>query len=219
MPRGRRSTRASRGCGSRRPRPKRRRKRRRGWSCCVGASCGRSGAKPATPTGALRPKPSHWKNAWARRARRPNPRRLRSPRGGWRCGPPRTGGSTVREHWAGGGWGRRAGGARAAERMPDADGALAGERPAARTAESATISIARLRSQLEGLESLRPGTAPGLMRLGDVVTAEPGYERALSATIGPLPDALVAGDDDAAARAGVTTAPQLTLLFPMPTAP
>ncbi len=91
-------------------------------------------------------------------------------------------------------------GAEAAKKIPDAEAALAAERSAARTAESAAISIAGSRSQLEGLESLRPGTAPGLMRLGDVLTAEPGYERALSAALGPLADALVASDEEAAGR-------------------
>jgi chromosome segregation protein len=115
--------------------------------------------------------------------------------------------------------GRSRAGAEAAQRIPDAESALAAERSAARTAESATISIARLRSQLEGLESLRPGTAPGLMRLGEVLTAEPGYERALSATLGPLADALVASDEEAAASAGETRGPQLTVLYPLAAAP
>ena len=115
--------------------------------------------------------------------------------------------------------GRSRAGAEAAQGIPDAESALAAERSMARTAESAAISIARLRSQLEGLESLRPGTAPGLMRLGDVVTAESGYERALSATLGPLADALVASDEEAAASAGETRGPQLTILYPYAAAP
>jgi chromosome segregation protein len=104
--------------------------------------------------------------------------------------------------------------AEASQRIPDAESALAAERSAARTAESATISIARLRSQLEGLESLRPDTASGLMRLGEAVTAEPGYERALSAALGPLADALLAPDEETAASAGETRGPQLTVLYP-----
>src|SRR6266851_1101760 len=110
-------------------------------------------------------------------------------------------------------------GAEAAKKIPDAEAALAAERSAARTAESAAISIAGSRSQLEGLESLRPGTAPGLMRLGDVLTAEPGYERALSAALGPLADALVASDEEAAGRTEETTGPQLTVLYPLAASP
>jgi len=115
--------------------------------------------------------------------------------------------------------GRSRAGAEAAQRIPDAESALAAARSAARTAESATISITRLRSQLEGLESLRPDTASGLMRLGEVVTAEPGYERALSATLGPLADALVAPDQETATSAGETRGPQLTVLYPSGAAP
>jgi len=110
-------------------------------------------------------------------------------------------------------------GAEAARKIPDAEAALAAERSAARTAESAAISIAGSRSQLEGLESLRPGTAPGLMRFGDVLTAEPGYERALSAALGPLADALVASDEEAAGRTEETTGPQLTVLYPLAASP
>ncbi len=115
--------------------------------------------------------------------------------------------------------GRSRAGAEAAKGIPDAESALAAERSTARTAESATVSIARLRSQLEGLESLRPVTAPGLVRLGDVVTAETGYERALSATLGPLADALVAADAEAAATTGETRGPQLTVLYPFGATP
>ncbi|HXA70768.1 MAG TPA: AAA family ATPase, partial [Stellaceae bacterium] len=113
--------------------------------------------------------------------------------------------------------GRSRAGAEAAKRIPDAESALAAERAKARLAEAAAISIARLRSQVEGLESLRPVTAPGLVRLGDVVTAEPGYERALSATLGPLADALVAADEEVAGRAGGGS--QVTVLYPLGTTP
>ena len=110
-------------------------------------------------------------------------------------------------------------GADAAKRIPDAESALAGERSAARAAESAAISIARLRSELEGLESLRPASVAGLMRLGDVVIAEPGYERALSAVLGPLLDALVARDEESASRAGGLGGMQRTVLYPLDAAP
>ncbi len=110
-------------------------------------------------------------------------------------------------------------GAEAAGRIPDAEAALAAARVAARDAESAGVSIARLRSELEGLESLRPAPAPGLMRLGDVITAEPGYERALSGTLGPLVDALVAADEDVAARESGEGESQRTIFYPFGAAP
>jgi chromosome segregation protein len=106
-------------------------------------------------------------------------------------------------------------GAEAAKRIPDAESALAAERSAARAAESAAISIARLRSELEGLESLRPASVSGLVRLGDAVIAEPGYERALSAVLGPLLDALVAPDEESATRAGGERGMQRTVLYPL----
>ncbi len=106
-------------------------------------------------------------------------------------------------------------GAEAARRIPVAEAAVAEARTAARTAESAAVSVARLRSELEGLESLRGETIPGLVRLGDVVTAEPGYERALSAVLGPLVDAHVAPDEESASRAGDTDTTQRTILYPL----
>jgi chromosome segregation protein len=110
-------------------------------------------------------------------------------------------------------------GADAAGRIPAAETALAEARSAAAAAEAAAVSIARLRSELQGLESLRPASALGLLRLGEVVTAEPGYERALAATLGPLADALVASDEDAAARAGDVDSSQRTVLYPIESAP
>ena len=105
-------------------------------------------------------------------------------------------------------------GAEAAQRIPGAQAALAAAKAAARTAESAAVSVARLRSELEGLESLRGEAIPGLVRLGDVVTAEPGYERALSAVLGPLVDAHVARDEESASEAGDTHTTQRTILYP-----
>src|SRR5713101_5143475 len=57
------------------------------------------------------------------------------------------------------------------------------------------------------------------MRLGDVLTAAPGYERALSAALGPLAAALVASDEEAAGRTEETTGPQLTVLYPLAASP
>jgi chromosome segregation protein len=106
-------------------------------------------------------------------------------------------------------------GAAAAARIPDAEAALAAARTASRDAESAAISIARLRSELAGLESLRTAPAAGLPRLGDVVTAEAGYGRALSGVLGPLIDALVASDEAPAATASEAGESQRTILYPI----
>ncbi|HEV3101033.1 MAG TPA: AAA family ATPase [Candidatus Dormibacteraeota bacterium] len=107
----------------------------------------------------------------------------------------------------------------AARLIPDTESVLQSAKSAAQTAESAALSMARLRSELEGLESLRPASAPGLTRLGDVLTAEPGYERALSAVLGPLADAMVAPDEGLAASAGETEGSQRTVLYPLASAP
>jgi len=107
-------------------------------------------------------------------------------------------------------------GADAAGRIPAAEAALSEARSAAATADAAVVSIAGLRSELEGLEALRPAIdVAGLLRLGEVVTAEPGYERALTAALGPLADALVAADEDAAGRAGEVRGSQRTVLYPI----
>jgi chromosome segregation protein len=106
-------------------------------------------------------------------------------------------------------------GAAAAARIPDAEAALAATRTASRDAESAAISIARLRSELAGLESLRTAPVAGLPRLGDVLTAETGYERALSGVLGPLIDALVASDEARAATASEAGELQRTILYPI----
>ncbi|HEX2681985.1 MAG TPA: AAA family ATPase, partial [Candidatus Dormibacteraeota bacterium] len=50
----------------------------------------------------------------------------------------------------------------------------------ARDAEESMLKLARLRSELEGIEALRPSGADGL-RLRDVIIAEDGYEGALKA--------------------------------------
>jgi chromosome segregation protein len=81
--------------------------------------------------------------------------------------------------------------AAAASLIPDAEGELARAREEAEAAETAAVMLARVRSELEGLSALRPEAGPGLVRLSDVLTAEAGYEAALSAVLGPLVDALV----------------------------
>jgi chromosome segregation protein len=100
----------------------------------------------------------------------------------------------------------------AAQKVPAAEAELEEARKQAREAESAVVKVARLRSELEGLDALRPDPAPGLERLCDVITAKPGYEAALSAVLGPLVDALVAPHEKAATE----TKPekQVTVLYP-----
>jgi chromosome segregation protein len=102
----------------------------------------------------------------------------------------------------------------AADQIPGAEAAVALEMEAADAAEAAAIAVGRLRSELEGLDALRPATAHGLARLGDLVTPEPGYEAALSAALGSLVDALVAADESAAMSAAPSTDLQRTVLYP-----
>jgi chromosome segregation protein len=104
--------------------------------------------------------------------------------------------------------------AAAAEQIPAAEAAVALEAVAADAAEAAAIAVGRLRSELEGLDALRPAEAPGLVRLGEVLTPEPGYEAALSAALGSLVDALVAADASTAMTAAPHTDPQRTVLYP-----
>jgi chromosome segregation protein len=105
-------------------------------------------------------------------------------------------------------------GAAASREIPGAEADVARERDAAATAESAAVSLARLTSELEGLDALRPAPGPGLVRLGDVLTPEPGYEAAFSAALGPLVDAAVAPDERSAAGAVAPDEPQRTVLYP-----
>jgi chromosome segregation protein len=100
---------------------------------------------------------------------------------------------------------------KAASEVPAAEARLEHARKEAAEAESAVVMVARLRSELEGLDALRPEPADGLARLCDVLTPETGYEAALSAVLGPLADALVARDE---ATAGVKSDRQLTVLYP-----
>src|SRR5258708_17588820 len=102
----------------------------------------------------------------------------------------------------------------AAKRLPDAELRHERAKQESAEAESAAVMVARLRSELEGLDSLRPEAAPGLRRLCDVLTPEAGYEAAFSAVPGPLLDALVARGEGAAES--TKPAGQLTLLFPTP---
>jgi chromosome segregation protein len=102
--------------------------------------------------------------------------------------------------------------AQAAKLLPDAESVMERARKDSADAESALVLVARFRSELEGLDALRPGPAPGLERLSDVVTPQAGYEAAFSAVLGPLVEALVARDE--AGATGTTTDSQLTVLYP-----
>jgi chromosome segregation protein len=107
--------------------------------------------------------------------------------------------------------------AQAVQQLPAVEAEFEAAKREASKAESAAVMAARLRSELEGLDALRPEPAPGLTRLGDVITAEPGYEAALSAVLGPLVDALVAADEPSASGARLDR--QTTLLYPSPASP
>jgi chromosome segregation protein len=100
-----------------------------------------------------------------------------------------------------------------AKLVPAAEAELERARKESTEAESAVAMVGRLRSELEGLDALRPEPAPGLKRLCDVVTPDAGYEAAFSAVLGALIDALVAREGSSAVSA--TTGRQQTVLFPI----
>jgi chromosome segregation protein len=105
--------------------------------------------------------------------------------------------------------------AAAAERIPAAEAEVDLAKHEAEAAEAAAVAIARLRSELEGLDALRSASAPGMERLSDVLAAEPGYEAALAAVLGPLMEAAVAADERAALRATGSPGGQRTVLYPL----
>ncbi|TME01727.1 MAG: hypothetical protein E6I71_15245 [Chloroflexi bacterium] len=94
-----------------------------------------------------------------------------------------------------------------------AESELAEAERRAKAAEEAAVALARLRSELEGIDALRPAASSGV-RLGDVITAQPGYEAALAGALGPLLDALVVADEPAALESTAATERQVTALFP-----
>ena len=100
--------------------------------------------------------------------------------------------------------------ARLAAQVAGAEAAL----PAAEQAASAADQLLRLRAELAGLEKLMPASRDGLRRLGDVVLAEPGYEAALSAVLGPLVDAWAAPDRERALLGATGAGAQATVLYP-----
>jgi len=102
---------------------------------------------------------------------------------------------------------------RAAKLVPDAEALVERAKKESADAESAAVMVARMRSELEGLDALRPEPAPGLQRLCDVLTPEAGYEAAFSAVLGSLVDALAARDE--AGAAGRAAEHQVTILYPI----
>jgi len=109
-----------------------------------------------------------------------------------------------------------AGAARAAAavaRVKDAEAGLEEAEERARVAEKAAAALARLRAELDGIEALRPAPAAG-PALADVIIARPGYEQALSAALGALVDAIVAGDEESAIRSIAGAQRQVTVVFP-----
>ncbi len=109
--------------------------------------------------------------------------------------------------------------AEAARELPAAEDGVARAGAEASAAAAATVSLARLASELEGLDALRPEPGPGLERLSDVITPDSGYEAALSAVLGALVDALVAPAAAQAAEAAARADAQCTVLYPAPAAP
>jgi chromosome segregation protein len=91
--------------------------------------------------------------------------------------------------------------------------------PAAEEAARAAEDLVRLRAELGGLDALLPAPRAGLRRLGDVITAQPGYEAALSAVLGPLVDAWIATDREAARRGASAEDAQASILYAAPAIP
>ncbi|HEY0830135.1 MAG TPA: AAA family ATPase [Candidatus Dormibacteraeota bacterium] len=94
-----------------------------------------------------------------------------------------------------------------------AESELAEAERRAKAAEEAAVTLARLGSELEGIEALRPA-APSGVRLGEVITAQAGYGAALAGVLGPLLDALVVADESSALESTGAADRQVTALFP-----
>ncbi|HEY4026744.1 MAG TPA: AAA family ATPase, partial [Candidatus Dormibacteraeota bacterium] len=99
--------------------------------------------------------------------------------------------------------------------LPAAQTAAAEASGRAREASEAASRLARLRAELEGLQSLWPRPrGHQLRRVGDVILAQPGFEAALSAAVGPLIDAWAAPDEVSAHAAATSNDQQATVLYP-----
>lgn len=102
--------------------------------------------------------------------------------------------------------------------LPEAEAKAQRASRAAAAAQEAAARLGRLRAELEGVEALFPRPAGGLRRVGDLIVAEPGYEAALSAALGPLVDAWAAPDAQAALAAAAAGLEQVTVVYPTPSA-
>ena len=98
--------------------------------------------------------------------------------------------------------------------MGAAQAAHAQAERASAEAGTAAAELHRLRAELEGLEALRPAEEAGARRVGDVIIAEPGWEAALSAVLGPLVDAFVTAGAPDAERLAAGSSSQRTVFFP-----
>ena len=107
----------------------------------------------------------------------------------------------------------------AEEGLAEAEQASGEAKEQARIAAAAAAELAKLRAELDGLESLRPSPTAQLRRVGDVIIADAGYEAALAAVLGPLVDAWAAPDEAAAASAARESESQATVLYPTGDAP
>ena len=85
---------------------------------------------------------------------------------------------------------------------------------AATAAANAAAEVVRIKAEQQGLEVLWPSPRKGLLRVGDLLRPEPGYEAALSAALGPLVDCWVAPDLPAAEAALAGAEAQQTVLLP-----
>src|SRR5437762_5178721 len=106
--------------------------------------------------------------------------------------------------------------AAAASALAEAEKTFAQAHERAAKAEQASVALGRLQAELQGIDALRPPSGHGL-RLGDVITARPGSEAALSAVLGSLVDAIVTSDEASAARSIMGADHQVTALYPVDT--
>jgi chromosome segregation protein len=102
----------------------------------------------------------------------------------------------------------------AAQGIPRAEQAAHEARVAADEAQAAAAELGRLRAELAGLDALQAHSSWGLPRLGDVLYADPGYEAALAAALGPIADAFVASSEEAAVEAAHAGDSQSSVVFP-----
>jgi len=103
----------------------------------------------------------------------------------------------------------------AAGELPGAEADLTRAEARAKAAEDAANLVSRLRSELDGIEALRPAGSLG-SRLGEVLTAQKGYEAALSSVLGALVDAIAASAEEPALDVATRAGRQVTVLFPSP---